>query len=74
MDSLALARFFSDFLSKYGGSKVEILGAKNSKIFNNMVVCFLYNFIWYTLYNLCIVKTFERCYYIDTERVSPMYK
>lgn len=43
MDSLALARFFSDFLSKYGGSRVEILGSKNSKIFNNIVVCTAYD-------------------------------
>ena len=43
MDSLTLARFISDFLTKYGGSKVEILGSKNSKIFNHMVVCTAYD-------------------------------
>ena len=39
MESLTLARYICDFLTKYGGSKVEILGSKNSKIFNHMVVC-----------------------------------
>lgn len=39
METLNLARYFSDFLSKAGASNIEILEAKNSNVINYLVVC-----------------------------------
>lgn len=39
MDTLQLARYFADYLMKYGAQNVDILEAKNGKVFNFMVVC-----------------------------------
>ena len=43
METLNLARYFSDFLSKCGASNVEIIEVKNLNIFNYMVVCTMEN-------------------------------
>ena len=39
MDTLNLARYFADFLNRYGAKDTEILEAKNGKIFKYMVIC-----------------------------------
>lgn len=39
MDTLNLARYFSNFLSECGAQNTEILEIKNGNIFNYMVVC-----------------------------------
>lgn len=39
MDTLELARFFADFLNKYGAKDTEIVEAKSGKIFKYLVVC-----------------------------------
>ena len=39
METLNLARYFSDFLSRCGAKNTEILEIKNGNIFNFMVVC-----------------------------------
>ena len=39
MDSLNLARFFADYLNKYGAENTDIIEAKNGKVFKYLVVC-----------------------------------
>lgn len=39
METLNLARYFSDFLNSYGAKNTEILEIKNGNIFNYLVVC-----------------------------------
>ena len=39
MDTLNLARYFADYLNKYGAEKTDILEAKNGRVFNYMVIC-----------------------------------
>lgn len=39
METLNLARYFSDFLNKCGARDVEILDVKNGNVFNYLVVC-----------------------------------
>lgn len=39
MESIVLARYFADFLSKKNAVKPEIIETRDSKIFNYIVVC-----------------------------------
>ncbi|MBO7527440.1 MAG: ribosome silencing factor [Clostridia bacterium] len=39
MDILNLARYFADFLYKYGAKNTDILEVKNGNVFSYMVVC-----------------------------------
>ncbi len=39
METLELARFFADFLSKNNAKKTEIINTKSSNIFDYLVVC-----------------------------------
>lgn len=39
MESIQLARYFADFLSRFGGEKIEIIETKNNKLFKHLVVC-----------------------------------
>jgi len=39
METLDLARYFADFINRYGAENVQILQAQNSKMFDYLIVC-----------------------------------
>jgi len=39
METIQLARYFADFLNKYGAQHTEIIEAKNNKMFEYIIVC-----------------------------------
>ena len=39
METINLARYFSDFVNKWGASNTDIIEVKNGNIFNYLVVC-----------------------------------